>query len=360
MASSQSTVTLQQIADSILVHGDVKQVLTAGGFNNTLVCTIATDVMDAFCAVGTPWKWNEFQLPPFYLNSWQQDYALNVTNLAWLTDGIGIQINNSSTPKPWSWIEVGRRQGKSTATALSNSFFASPQFTCSYLPNNQLYYGTWGAAGTGNASWGNNPQALQVIANPVSSSNATPANPILQIQDANGNFLVVTSFGTTGNSAPLASPNAAPGTTVSDGSVTWTVIDPYGQGIRVKPVPPQTGPVWQLNLTGQLKPVRFDPTVSLNTQTLFPLTDDYEPVFRQGMIAQTYMYSPEDKLRAKGDSLWARWTQTITSLSIQAAKQQGERERDLDRVIPESSVMGAGSPRVGWVGSAWPYGYPIT
>src|SRR5208282_1517626 len=100
-------------------------------------CEICTDVMAAMCDTTVPWKWNEFQLPQFYDTSFRQDYALvypdgqSLTNLAWLTDGMGIQINNSSTPKPWSWIEVGRRQGRSTATILSNSFFAFPQFTCS-------------------------------------------------------------------------------------------------------------------------------------------------------------------------------------------------------------------------------------
>jgi len=372
MASSQSTVTLQMIADNLLVRGDLKPILTAGGFNQTLICELATDTMAAMCDTTAPWKWNEIVLPPFYTNSWQQDYALvypgvaspptggpSVTNLEWLTDGIGVQINNSSTPKPWSWIEVGRRQGRSTATVLGNSFFASPQFTCSWLPNNLLYYGTWGAAMTGNSTWGNNPQAHQVIGSPLTSSNITPSNPINQIQDANGNYLVVSTYGTTGSTAPSAPTSSAPGTLVTDGSVVWTVIDPYGQGIRIKPVPSQTGPVWQLTLMGQMKPVRFNPLVSLNLQTLFPLTDDYENIFRQGVIAQAYLYSPEEKQRAKGTDLWNRWVSTVHSLSLQAGKQQGERERDLDRVVPESSIMGAGSPRVGWVGSAWPFGGPI-
>lgn|SRR5208282_29453 len=366
MSSTQSTKTLQNLADSLLIRGDLKPILTAGGFNQNLICDIATDVMAAMCDTTAPWKWNEMQLPFIYLNSWQQDYALiypngsSVTNLEWLTDGIGIQINNSSTPKPWSWIEVGRRQGRSTATIMSNSFFACPQFTCSWLPNNLMYFGTWGAANTGNSTWGNNPQALQTITNNVSSANLTPSNPITQIEDANGNFLVVTTFGTTGSVAPILPAASAAGTTVTDGSVVWTVVDPYGQGIRVKPVPSQTGPVWQLGLTAQMKPVIFDPTQSLNQQTLFPLTDDYYTNFKAGCIAQTYLYSPEEKQRAKGADMWVRWVQTTNAMSLQAAKQQGERERDLDRVIPESSVMNAGAPKVGYVGSAWPYGYPIS
>jgi hypothetical protein len=374
-----STITLQSVVDNVIVHGDVKQVLTAGGFNNNLVCSIANDVMQAIVDTTTPWKWNSYNLPLFYSNSWQQDYALiwgssdpavkqglydagdSIENLSWLTDGIAVQINNSSTPKPWSWVEVGRRQGRSTATILSNSFFAFPQFTCSFLENQELYYGTWGAAETGNATWGNNPQANQTITSPTASGiNSQPSNPITQIQDANGNYLVVTTYGTTGSSAPSAPANSDPGVTVTDGSVVWTVLDPTSYGIRVKPIPSETGAVWQFNLVAQMKSVRFSPNISLRSQLLSPLPDDLEPIFRQGFYAQCLSYSPEAKIRARFDPAWNKWTSTVQSLSLQAAKQRNDRERDEDRFIPEASVMGAGSPRVGWIGSAWPYGYPIT
>ena len=203
-----------------------------------------------------------------------------------------------------------------------------------------------------------------------------PANPINQIQDANGNLLVLTTYGTEGTSAPLLPANSSPGLTVSGagpsftftgvtavdagvsgtysgtiaggasnawaglkvivtgfdnvvnngtflclaststelilantaaavdihaGSATstastvWTVVDPYGQGFRVVPVPTQTGLVWQFYLTGQKRPIRF---TSLN-QTLAPLPDEYEPNFRQMFVAQCYRYSPEAKTRAK-------------------------------------------------------------
>jgi hypothetical protein len=373
--SSQSQTTLQNIVDNVVTHGDIKQVLYAGGFNNNLVCTAATDVMEAICAVTFPWKWNMFQLPLFYTSSWQQDYALvwgpndpavlqglydagdSVTNLAWLCDGVAIQINNSSTPKPWSWVEVGRRQGRSTAALLSNSFFAFPQFAASFEPNNELYYGTWGAAQTGNSRWGNNPQPNQELFSPIAGgASSQPGNPVLQIQDANGNYLVCTTFGTTGSTAPSAPANSAPGTPVEDGSVVWTVVDPYGQGIRLKPIPSQTGPVWQFGLAAQMKPVRFSPKVALSAQTLFPLTDDYENVFRAGFIAQCYMNSPEEKLIKKGEAQWARWTQSVQSLSLQASKQKADRERDEDRFVPGSTILSAGSPRVGWYGAGYPYG----
>jgi hypothetical protein len=366
MANTQSTRTLQNLSDSLTARGDLKSILTAGGYGNVLLCDIATEVFAAMCDTTHPWKWNEMQTPYVYLNSWQQDYAMiypngtSVTNMEWLTDGVGIQINNSSTPKPWSWIEVGRRQGRSTATILSNSFYAIPQFAVSWLPNSLLYYGTWGAAETGNATWGNNPQPNQIITPLLSTGNITPDNPILQIQDSNGNLLVLTTFGTTGATFTPAAANAAPGTTVADGSCVWTVVDPQGQGLRVKPVPAAQGPVWQLGMTAQMKPVIFNPNTSLNLQTLYPLTDDYYSQFKDGCIARCYMMSPEEKLYAKGARLWDQWTKSVSALSLQSAKQQGERERDLDKVIPETTVMNAGSPRVGWIGPAYPYGYPIS
>jgi hypothetical protein len=240
---------------------------------------------------------------------------------------------------------------------LSNSFFSFPQFTASFEPNSELYYGTWGAAQTGNGSLGNNPQPNQLLSSPISGgANSQPANPILQIQDANGNYLVCTTFGTTGAEAPSAPANSAPGTPVEDGSVVWTVVDPYGLGIRIRPIPSQTGPVWQFQLTGQMKPVRFSPKLALSAQTLFPLTDDFENTFRAGFVAQCYMNSPEEKLIKKGEGQWARWTQSVQSLSLQASKQKGDRERDENKFIPESTILGAGSPRVGWVGPGYPYG----
>jgi hypothetical protein len=362
MASSQSTVTLQMVVDNVVIDPGLKPILTYGGFASNKALTIANDVMEAMMATTFPFKWSQFNLPLFYSNSWQQDYSLilpnggSVTNLAWLTEGIAIQINNSSTPKPWSYVEVGRRLSRSTATILSNSFFAFPQFVASALPNNQLYYGTWGATQTGNSTWGNNPQANQTITTPLGQGQSQPANPITQIQDTNGNYLVVTTYGTTGGSAPSAAVNAAPGTTVNDGSVVWTVVDPYGYGIRLKPIPSQTGAVWQFNLVGQVKPPRF---TSLS-QTLFPLTDDFEPTFRAGFKAQLLQYSDEAKVNARFEREWTRWSQSIESLSLNAAKQKGDRERDEDRFVVENQIMGAGSPRVGWLGPAWPYGYPIS
>ena len=54
----------------------------------------------------------------------------------------------------------------------------------------------------------------------------------------------------------LTSPNT-PATTVIDGTTVWTAINPNGQAIRLNPIPPQQGQVWQINIVGQLRITQF-------------------------------------------------------------------------------------------------------
>jgi hypothetical protein len=350
MPSTQSTVTLQNIYDILLTYGELAPGLTKGGYGLQPMLTIADDVMQAFCDVSFPWKWNSFNLPVFYANSYQQDYALSLTNLAWLEDGTAIDINNDSVPKPCSWIEVGRRQSRRTSALIANNIFRSPVFTANSIPNNQMYYGTWGLAGTGNATWGNNPVSGSVYANPLGANESQPSNPITQIQDANGNYLILTGYGTEGTTAPVAPANSAAGTVATPGTgatTVWTVVDPYGSGIRLTPVPSASGCVWQINLVGQMKPVRF----SSFAQTLFPLTDDYESHFRQGCVAQAYRYSPEAKVRAKFAQEWALWKESLVE-----ARSESDRERDEDRFIVERTILQAGGGGAGgYLGPYNPY-----
>jgi len=344
-----STATLQKFVQNAKAFGDIRPVLEVGGYSTEPATTAMNDAMNGFLA-DYPYKFNGFNLPPFYTNSWQQDYAIvGLTTLAWLTRGTCININSSAIPKPWSWVEVGRDQQKTTASILSNSFFASAIFKANWLPNNQLYYGTWGAGNLGNATLGNNPVAGSVYTNPLGAP-SQPANPISQIQDANGNFLVLTTYGTTGNTAPSLPANSAAGTTVNDGSCVWTVVDPNGQGIRIAPVPSQTGCVWQFLLTGQLIPPRF----TSFAQTMAPVTDDYEPHLRALFIAQLYRYSSETKIRAKFQTEW-----DIAMKSLIKARSKSDRERDFYRFVPGSSVKsGAGGTAGPYVGPYWPYGGP--
>lgn len=367
MIMTQSTITLQKIVNIAQSFGDIEPVLNVAGDSSNPALIIATDVMNAICGVNFPHKWNEINLPPFYTNSWQQDYALvwgpqgsgspyvqgqSVTNVAWLERGIVLDINNTSFPKPYRNVECGRELPQATGNSWNSSMGeGNPLFLVNFFPNNTLYYGTWGALNNGTSSIGNNPVAGSAYTNPLGTG-SMPNNPITQIQDANGNLLVLTTYGVEGSAAPVLAANAVPGTTVSGTGATtvWTCVDPWGQGMRIFPVPAQTGRVWEFSITAQAQPVRFK---SLQ-QTLFPLPDQYETNFRQGFIAQCYRYSAEAKTRAKFKDEWQLW---LASLNELRAKQDRELEENI--FIPNRSIMGGGAsirPRV-WQGPARPWNY---
>ena len=352
MSNSQSTITLQNVADDISSIVDIQPILAVGGYSNRTMLRIANDVMNAICGQSFPWKWNAINVPQFYTNSWQQDYALALTNLASLQRGIVININNGSVPKPWGYVEVVREQTEATGSWNGPCpFFNAPVFQVNWIPNNQLYYGIWGDTTTGNNTVGNNPVANSVYT-PLLGSGSMPSNPIMQIQDANGNLLVLTGFGTEGTTAPLAPANSNPGTTATPGAgatTSWTVIDPNGQGMRINPVPSQTGVVYQFNLVGQAIPVRFTQL----SQTLVPLPDWFEPTFTQGCVAQAYRYSESAKVREKFTMEWPLWLQ-----SLLLSREKSDKERDAARFVPERSVMGCGGTRGGFWGPQWPFNGP--
>jgi hypothetical protein len=273
-----------------------------------------------------------------------------IQNMSWLERGIAYDINNSAQPKPFVRIECGRQLPPQTAQYTGNAGLGDPGFMCNWFPNRVLYYGTWGGANTGNATLGNNPVAGSVYTQPL-GNNSQPFNPITQIKDANGNFLLLTTYGTEGSTAPLAARNATPGTTASGSGATtvWTVLDPNGWGFRFVPVPTQTGTEWQMNLTAQMKPIRF---VSL-AQTLGPLPDEMEPHFRAGFIAQCYRYSPERAVYAKFEKEWPLWQQSLQKMRV-----KDDRELEENKFIPTRTVFGSARSRNNFQGGAWPFNYP--
>jgi hypothetical protein len=355
----QSAVTLQNFVDNAEDFGDLAPVLNVGGHSLEPALTAMNDAMNRFFA-DYPYKFNQINLPFFYTNSWQQDYVLinpngsSVTNLSWLQQGIAVQINSTALGKPWTWVQVGRSQIQSTAN-LGSGLAANalaPIYSATYMPNNLLYYGTWGDTNTGNATLGNNPVAGSVYTNPLGQI-SQPANPITQIIDANNNYLVVTGYGTEGTTAPLAPVDAAVGTTATPGSgatTVWTVIDPYGQGIRITPVPSQVGTVWQFRLVGQMPPPRF----TNFSQTIFPVIDEYEPHLRALFIAELYGYSSEAKIAAKAETKRQKALESLAK-----ARQKSDRERDFYKFIAGTSVRSGGNNAGnGYVGPYWPYGGP--
>lgn len=437
--SSLSTIQLQHLSDIAQTYGDIEPVLNVAGSTQTVVLSACNTVMNAICAVAFPHKWNEFNIPPIYSNSVQQDYAVvmpagvsgnlvltqvtqvsvsqgtatytgtitngefggwvgvpfvitgfvnggnngtfmcvassagalvlkNVNavlevhagnaisaagpllNMSWLERGVAFDINNSSIPKPYVRIECGRQLPQQTAQYTGGAGLGDPGFICNWFPNRTLYYGTWGAANVGSGTLGNNPVAGSVYKQPT-GANSQPNNPITQIIDANGNFLLLTTYGVEGSTAPLAAVNACPGTVASGVGATtvWTVLDPNGWGFRFSPVPSVSGSQWQFNLTAQMKPVRF---VSLS-QTLAPLPDEMEPHFREGFIAQLYRRSPEKAVYAKFENAWKIWEDALMKMRVKE-----DRELEENKFIPSRTVFGAARSRNNFQGAAWPYNYP--
>ena len=370
--TSTSSYTLQNLLDDLTAKGDLKASWDETGYVVRPIVNIANEVMTSLCGGEGmfPWPCNTIMLPLFVWNSWQQDYALvglpgqmpanggpSLTNLSWLMDGVAININQPSMPKPCAWVRADRKLTRSTASYITNSIFLSPLCEASREPNNQLYYGVWGAAQAGNSTWGNNPQPNQIITNPIQSGAAMPSNPITQIQDANGNYLVLTQYGTTGGTAPAAPANSNPGTQVPDGSCVWTVVDPYGQGIRIRQVPSQTGVVWQINLWGQAKAPQFSAATSLSSQTFFPFTDDFYQRILKGASVEAMLWNPNPKVKAGYQVAKREWEE-----SLMAIRRQNDRERENFQIKPARSIVGAGGtgPSPSSLGPFWPWGGPIS
>ena len=357
MSNSQSTYTLQNILDKVLPLGDINPVLVSvGGYQLEPFVTICTDVMQDICGVAFPHKWNEVKLPLFYTNSFQQDYVLlnpdrtSFYNVEWLERGICVQMTSTALPKPWGYVECGRQLTQATGSLIQpGAWGRNPTFLANTFPNYMLYYGTWGAGNSGSTSLGNNPGAGSIYTAPL-SGNTQPANPITQIIDANGNIQVVTTYGTCGSSEPVwPVANSPAGTTTQDGTVVWTIADPNGIGIRILPVPSQTGVIFQFDLIGQKPAPRFTKL----SQTLDPFPDKYEPYFRAGVIAQCYRYSTTSSVQAKFEKNYLIWKQSLNDLRVVQ-----DRELEENMFVPDRGIMSTGRPRARYVGSAWPFQYP--
>jgi len=335
---------------------DLNPILSTGGFSQEPALTIANDVAVAMFAPPFNWKWNRIRFPFFYTNSWQQDYAsLNTNNLSWLEYAILIDINSTSEPKDKYTLETNRDLPETSVQ------YGRPGQVC-WLPNDQLIYATWGGGATGEGPQ-SNPGPGSVYGPLLNTVTGTvisqPSNPLLQIQDPNGNFWVLTNAltqsVTLGMTQPVwPNPVVYPtqtnprivATTQPDGTGIWTAVNPKGQGMRLNPIPSQQGKVWQARVFGQGRAPMF---TSLS-QTLEPIPDDFAPYFRRGFCAYAYMHAKDPKTRAKFQDQQALWM-----ASLQTAVRSVDRERDNAGIYPTDAIMP--SPGSTYLGPANPY-YP--
>ena len=304
------------IVDYVSSMGELQPVLPAGGYSTNTALTMGTDVMNDLISQRFNWKWNRMKIPPWYTNSWQQDYAGFTQSwpspIGWLEAAYWVDINNTALPKPVWGIEAVR-------DLETTSISGNPPGKICWLPNNQLNYATW-------------PGPNKVYTPPLGAI-ITPTNPPINILDANGNILVLTTYGTTGANAPLLTANSAEGATVNDGSCVWTVADGNSQGFRIKPLPPQQGVVYQVNVIAQMK---APPPFTSLSQQINPVPDDYATGFRTGFKTYCYQMSPNPQMQTLFPKMRELWL-----AAMESAMKQGDREMDNAGFIPDRSVVAA-------------------
>lgn len=315
-----STIRLQDVMDSIAAIGDIQTVFDhTGGWADEPAITIGNDVMQELLSVRFPWKWNRLKVYPFPLNPLQQDYcSLALKGLGWLENGLRIDINNSTVPPPTSVIYAVRD------LQMENTQGGFP-YQVSWFYNRDLEQGQWPGPG-------------KVYIWPIAAT-TPPANGPTNILDADGNILVLTRYGVTGATAPVAPPwpdgttppaNYPVGVTIDDGTCQWTVADPAAQGFRFRPMPPSGGEVWLVRLWGQKKA----PTFTKLQQTIDPVPDDEEKWFRDGCIAYAHRYSANPAVKARYPQMKAEW---IAAMELETKK--NDREDESKGFFPDKSVM---------------------
>lgn len=345
-----STVSLQQIIQEIRSYPEVTPVLGVSGYTQYPALNIANRTMQFICAQPFNFRFNRG-----YVNvtngsggvltvALQQDYVTQHTDIGWLEQAWRLDINNSTNngnmaPKPVFTME--------SCKDLAQTAYQSNPFYISYIPNSLAFMGQWSA----NTVYGCGYGVSQI-----------PITPIQQFFDANGNILYIDStvlnlninspgfsegaitlptpnpYGTSGDTQPILPANSAPGTTVTDGTVTWTVADPNGYAMRIAPLPAFSGLCWLITPVYQKKP----PIIKSLQQILAPIPDECIYLFRDGFLAGCYEHAGSPR----AGEAYAKWEE-----SIQKYLQAGDRERD-DTVMYPSEALSEG-------GGGWRAGVPI-
>jgi len=194
----------QDLVDIARGLGDLAPVLPTGGFYETVALSAMNDTMTAILAgssKGSPFnfKFNRLLVPPFYLNTYQQDYASQMTNLGWLEYCGAYQMIAAQTiPNPFCVVEVRRDL---LLTGPYGEYGNVPKIC--WMQNDTLTFGTWGQLETVSLSGLINPGPGAVYTSPVGTT-SMPINGITQVVDSFGNYWIVTGYGTCGDVNPFA------------------------------------------------------------------------------------------------------------------------------------------------------------
>jgi hypothetical protein len=319
-----STYSLETVFDTVAAKGVPDPRGGPSGYGDQLALELGSEVMADLLGGAVNirgdvtrfnWKFNRAAAAPFQLNSWQQDYpqpAQASGVIGWGEDCDILDINNTAMPKPLNWDGAITWKKQLSRTSLSRW---RPGQIC-WMYNGDLSYGTW-------------PGANKTF-HPLLTAGSNPQNPIMSMIDANGNLLIVTGFGATGTVAPVLASKSAEGTTVLDGTVTWTVVAPTSQGFRVDWLPNASSPNYQILPYYQVEPPKFQSF----SQTLDPIPDSFSRHFFRGLEAGMYSASPNPGDFKRGLDAHREW---MTSLLVMTA--QANKEPDAYNLVPVTQAV---------------------
>jgi len=331
-STTASTLTAQKLVDYARNFPWTTPAVGVAGYNDQPAVSFLDEVVKEILALTNPWKWNAARLPVFQTQPYQQDYPTSLSQnvMGWLQAAVIADINNTAQPMPILPINA-------VNALLPTMNPGRPQKVC-YVTNSVAQTATWGRGRPGD------PAASQLIKDPLVLNGGGPGNnPITAITDANGNILTVTTYGTTGLTAPLAASGAAAGVTVADGSVVWTVQDPNGIALRIDALSTFNSVVWEIRALYQQKP----PNITLLTQTIAPIPDDLNWLVKQGFLAMCYKQVDHAKFQAE----FTQWL-----INIQKAMGASDREYNEFGFYPAQPLQGGfGEPGSGtWGYPGWP------
>lgn len=325
--TSASSITSQTLIDYARVFDWAVPTVGLAGYSRQPTLTFANEIIQKIMAKNNPWKWNSYSVPIFFGQPYQFDYPTSISSndMGWLEAATFTDINNPAGTPQYFLQPILQ-----CVARLQPTYKLGIPSQIAWLMNRNAVTGVW-------------PGANSVYQNPLKSAGGGPgSNPPTAIRDANGNILVVTTYGTTGATAPLAGVNAAAGTTVPDGTVVWTVQDPNGVTFRIDAMQTFGSNVWQYNLLYQKKP----PAITSLTQTFDPVPDDLMYLIKQGFLAYCHRKSNEANFK----TAYAQWLE-----DIQNALEASDREVQSFGIYPADSLQGASG--LGQGGNGYP-GWP--